>query len=131
MFSIIIEIIIGFIAGIIFGITGIHPTALILIVLDYFKINDYKTISGSILFLNLFPLTIGSVYEFHKHKKIDYTMVLVLSLAIMIGSTIGSYYILNTYNKLSVNLIKLISLFISFITFLYFLYAYITANATE
>lgn len=131
MISIIIELIIGFISGILLGITGIPPNALILIGLDYFKIADYKTILGSILFLNLFPLTIGSVYEFHKHKKINYMMSFILLVAIILGSTLGSYYLLNSYNQLSVKSVKLISLFISFFIFLYFFYAYITTNTRE
>jgi len=30
--------------------------------LDYFKINDYKSILGAVLFLNLFTISLGSVW---------------------------------------------------------------------
>ena len=68
----IIEAIVGLICGVFLGITGILPIGIILIVLDYLNIGDYRTNLGAILFLNLFPYTIGSFYEFYKTKKINY-----------------------------------------------------------
>jgi hypothetical protein len=65
----IIEMVVGLICGVFLGITGIAPTGLIILVLDYFKIDDYITNLGTILFINLFPITIGSVWEFYKAKK--------------------------------------------------------------
>ena len=59
----IIEIIVGMLCGLFLGITGIAPTGLVLLTLDFFNIGDYITNLGTILFLNLFPISIGSVWE--------------------------------------------------------------------
>jgi hypothetical protein len=59
-----IETFLGLLTGGFLGITGIAPTGLLLIAFEYFKIGDYKSNLGTILFLNLFPITAGSVYEF-------------------------------------------------------------------
>ncbi len=85
-----IELILGTICGLFLGITGIAPTGLILLVLDYFGIGNYITNLGTILFLNLFPLTLGSVWEFYKAKQINFKMGLILLVSIIIGSFIGS-----------------------------------------
>ena len=66
MYEYIIQIILGLITGAFLGITGIAPTGIILLVLEFFKIGDYRSNLGAILLLNLFPLTIGSSYEFYK-----------------------------------------------------------------
>ena len=68
----IIEAILGLVSGIFLGITGILPIGIILIALDYLNIGDYISNLGAILFLNLFPVTIGSIYEFYKSKKINF-----------------------------------------------------------
>jgi uncharacterized membrane protein len=64
-----IETLLGLFAGLFLGVTGIAPLGLIVIALELLKIGDYKTNLGSVLFLNLFPISIGSVYEFYKAKK--------------------------------------------------------------
>ena len=48
----IIEAILGLVSGIFLGITGIAPTGLILILLEYFKIGEYKKNLGAILLIN-------------------------------------------------------------------------------
>ena len=74
----IIETILGLAAGLFLGITGIAPTGLVLLILDYFNIGNYITNLGTVLFLNLFPITIGSVWEFYKSDKINYNMGFIL-----------------------------------------------------
>ena len=68
----IIEFILGLISGAFLGVTGIAPTGLILIALELLKIGDYRSSLGAILFLNLFPISLGSVWEFYKAKQIDF-----------------------------------------------------------
>ena len=82
----IIELILGLITGTFLGITGIAPTGLVLLLLEYFKIGEYKSNLGAILLLNLFPLTIGSIYEFYKSKSINYELgfILLFSVALML-----------------------------------------------
>jgi uncharacterized membrane protein YfcA len=119
----IIESIIGLFTGVIMGITGIPSNAFILLIFDFFKIEDYKTIIGTLLFINLFPLTSGSVYEFYKHDKIDYIMGIILLFTTICGSYIGSYILFNT-KVFDVKTIKGITVLISFIIFILFFYSY-------
>ena len=121
----IIEAILGLIAGVFLGITGILPVGLIVIILDYLNIGDYRSNLGAILFINLFPYTIGSVYEFYKTKNINYKLGLILLFSIIIGSYIGSKSVVGAGFKLSIKQIKYISAFIGLtMFFLFFTSAY-------
>ena len=121
----IIEAILGLLSGIFLGITGILPVGLFLIILDYLYIGDYRSNLGAILFLNLFPYTIGSIYEFYKTKKINYRLGLILLFTITIGSYIGSKYVVGAGFKLSIKQIKYISAILALIMcILFFISAY-------
>jgi len=113
MNAIVIETILGLLCGIFLGITGIAPTGLILLALDFLKIGDYKSNLGAILFLNLFPITIGSVFEFYKSNKINYSIGTILLLTIIIGSFIGSRFVVGNKIVLSTKIIKLITAYLS------------------
>ncbi len=117
----IIELLSGLICGIFLGITGIPALGLILLVLDYFKIGDYTSNLGSILFINLFPITIGSITEFYKAGKINYNMGLILLISIIIGSYFGSKLIVGSKFKLSTKTIKYITSALGFVIFVLFL----------
>ena len=117
----IIELILGLITGAFLGITGIAPTSIILILLEYFKIGEYKSNLGAILFLNLFPLTIGSVNEFYKTKNINYELGVILLVSVVIGSYLGSKIIVGTGFKLTIKQIKYITSLLGFIIFVLFL----------
>lgn len=121
MFEYIIELILGLITGAFLGITGIAPTGLVLILLEYFKIGEYKSNLGAILLLNLFPLTIGSVYEFYKAKKINYELGIILLITVILGSYIGSKIVVGSGFKLSVKQIKYITSLLGFVIFILFL----------
>ena len=121
----IIEAILGLVSGIFLGITGILPIGIILIALDYLNIGDYISNLGAILFLNLFPVTIGSIYEFYKSKKINFSLAWILLLSIILGSYIGSKYIVGAGFKLSVKQIKYVSAILALImTIVFFMSAY-------
>jgi hypothetical protein len=62
MREIILEFIFGLLSGLFLGVTGIAPTGLLLLIFEYFKIGDYTSNLGALLFLNLFPISIGSVW---------------------------------------------------------------------
>jgi uncharacterized membrane protein YfcA len=125
----ILEILIGIIVGGLLGITGLAPLGIVLLILDYLKIGDYKTNLGTILFLNLFPLTIGAVYQFWKAKKINFRMGLLLLFGIIIGSLIGSYFVVRKQNPLSIKTLKYISSFIGLVmAILFFQSAYYEKN---
>ena len=117
----IIELVIGLICGLFLGITGLAPTGLVLLALDYFEIGNYITNLGTILFLNLFPITIGSVWEFYKAKKINTSMGLILLFSIICGSFLGSKMVVGEKNKLSTKTIKYITSALGLIIFISFL----------
>jgi uncharacterized membrane protein YfcA len=116
----IIEAILGLISGIFLGVTGILPIGIILIALDYLNIGDYISNLGAILFLNLFPVTVGSIYEFYKSKKINYSLGWILLLSIVLGSYIGSKYVVGAGFKLSVKQIKYVSAILALIMMIVF-----------
>jgi len=126
MNQILIETFLGLITGLFLGITGIPPTGLILIALDYFKIGDYKSNLGAILFLNLFPITIGSVFEFYKSKQINFSLGFIILFSVILGSFIGSKFIAGYKNKtLSTKEIKYITAYLSLFTgFIFLVSAY-------
>ena len=101
MFQYIIELVFGLLSGILMGITGIPGLPLLIMIFDYFKINEYKKILGAILFINLFPISIGSVWEFYKNKQIDFTMGWIVLLSTIIGGFIGSKLVVDNKFKLS------------------------------
>ena len=89
-----ITVILGLLTGAVLGVTGFLPTSMILFVLEYFKIGDYKTNLGTMLFVNLFPVSGGSVVDFYNNKKINFTMGVILTLTIIITSYISSKFAL-------------------------------------
>jgi uncharacterized membrane protein YfcA len=113
-YEILIEIFSGLIIGILFSITGIAPMSIFLLITSFFNIGDYKTNLGTLLFVYLFPITIGSVYEFYKAKKINFKLGFILLFSIIIGSIIASKVILNKENLLSVKTIKYITSAVGF-----------------
>ncbi len=124
-----IETIIGLACGLLLGITGIAPTGIILIILDLLKIGDYKTNLGTILFLNLFPITVGSVYEFYKSKQINFSLGIILLLSIIIGSFIGSKFVVGEKSIFTKKIIKYITAYLSlFIGVIFLFSAYYEKN---
>ena len=105
----IIEAILGVISGVFFGITGILPVGVLLIITDYLNIGDYRSNLGAIMFLNLFPYTITSFYQFYKTNNINYHLGWILLFSIIIGSHIGSKYVVGKGIQLSIKQIKYIS----------------------
>jgi len=124
MNKVFIGTILGILSGYIFGLTGVSVTGFVIILLDYLKIAPYKTIIGTLLFLNLFPLTGGSVYEFYKAKEIDYILGLILVVTVVIGSYLGSQMAVGS-NALSDKSIKYISGAVNvFLAILFFISGY-------
>ena len=105
MIQYIIESILGLVSGLFFGITGTPSIGLILLGLDYFKINDYKTNLGTCLFLYLFPISIGSSWEFYKAGKFDLNLLLLLLTTIIAGSYIGSKFAIEQLSNKSIKYI--------------------------
>jgi len=124
MYQILVESILGLFTGLFLGITGIAPTGIIVLALDYLKIGDYKTNLGTVLFLNLFPISIGSVYQFYKSKQINFSVGFILLLFLMLGGFIGSKFVAGDKNlTFSAKQIKYITAYLSFITGIIFLFS--------
>jgi uncharacterized membrane protein YfcA len=129
MFQYIIELVFGLLSGVLMGITGIPGLPLLILIFDYFKISEYKKLLGAILFVNLFPISIGSVWEFYKNKQIDFTMGWIVLLSTIIGGFIGSKLVVDDKNKLSHKSIKYISgIFAIFTGILFFISAQYEKN---
>jgi len=111
----IIEIIAGLLVGILLSITGLPLTPLALLLFEYLNLGEYKKMLGAILFLNLFPITIASVYEFYKKKSIDFNMGFILLICIIIGGYFGSKLMLDQRYKLSEKTAKYITSLMGFI----------------
>jgi uncharacterized membrane protein YfcA len=125
----IIELILGLLAGLFSGITGILPVGLLLIIFDFFKIGDYKSNLGAIALLNLFPISIGSFWEFFKVDKINYSMGLILIASIVTGGYFGTKIILDERINLSKKTIKYITSVLGFtIGILFLISAYYEKN---
>jgi uncharacterized membrane protein YfcA len=122
MYQFLVESILGLFTGLFLGITGIAPTGIVLLALDYLKIGDYKTNLGTVLFLNLFPISIGSVYEFYKYKQINFSVGFILLVSLMLGGFIGSKFVAGDKKlTFSTKQIKYITAYLSFITGIIFL----------
>jgi uncharacterized membrane protein YfcA len=121
MYQFVIKTVLGLITGLFLGITGILPIGLLLIALDILKIGDYKSNLGAILFLNLFPITIGSIFDFYKANQINFSLGVILLASITFGSFIGSKYVVGEKKVFSVRDIKYITAYLSIFVGIVFL----------
>jgi uncharacterized membrane protein YfcA len=115
MLNMIFICLIGIILGLISGSTGNLFTGFAVVLFKYLSVGDYKTILGTVIYVLLFPLTIGSVWEFYKAKKINFLVGNITLISLIIGSFFGSKLVLNDNYKLSEKSIKYISAFFSFL----------------
>ena len=116
-----IEFIIGIISGVVLGVTGISSTGLIILAIDSLGIYDYKSIVGTILFISLFPISIGAAWEFNKAKKMNLDMGYVLLFSIILGGLIGSKFVFNKDIRLSNKSMKLATSTLGFVMGILFL----------
>jgi len=123
MFDFLVYIICGFFSGFCMGTTTFNPITIILLILDALKIGDYKKNEGSIMLLNVFPITIGSTYTFYKKNLIDYPLAITLIITVTLGSYLGSFLVTNKKNALTDKQIKYFTGFVSLIFGIIFLIA--------
>jgi uncharacterized membrane protein YfcA len=123
MYQYIIEFLLGLFAGGFLGVTGIAPMGLLLIVFELLGIGDYKSNLGTVIFLNLFPISIGSVYEFWKAKKINFTMGFILLASVILGSYLSSKLVVRKEKPLSTKTIKYITAYLGLLISTVFFYA--------
>ena len=121
MYQFVIKTVLGLITGLFLGITGILPIGLLLIALDILKIGDYKSNLGAIIFFNLFPITIGSFFDFYKANQINFSLGVILLASVTFGSFIGSKYVVGEKIVFSVRDIKYITAYLSIFVGIVFL----------
>ena len=125
MFNTIFIILIGLLSGILLGLTGILPLGFFILLLKYLDVGDYKTILGTVLYVIVFPLSIGSALEFYKAKKINFFVGNILLITMIIGSFLGSKLVLDERFQLTEKKIKYISAIMTFVaSILFFINAY-------
>jgi uncharacterized membrane protein YfcA len=112
MLELFIYIIFGLVSGFALGTTSFNPVGLILLALNVLGIGDYKSNLGSLMILNLFPITIGSVYEFYKANKINWLLAITLIISVTLGSYFGSKLVTNKKYSLSDKTIKYFTAYI-------------------
>jgi len=125
MFNIILICLIGLVSGLLLGLTGILPLGFFIILFKYLNVGDYKTILGTVLYVLLFPLTFGSIWEFYTAKKVNFFVGNILIITMIIGSYFGSKLVLDGRFKLTEKTIKYITAAITFIfSIVFFITAY-------
>lgn len=117
----IIELLLGLVAGIFSGITGIMPAGVLLLAFDLLNIGTYKSNLGAIALLNLFPISLGSFFNFYKTKNINYSMGIILLFSIIIGGYLGSKLVVDKKFELSKKTIKYITSILGFVICISFL----------
>ena len=123
MNELLIKSTLGLIYGLFLGTTGIAPTSLVLLLLDLCKFGDYKSNLGAILFINLFPLSTGSFYEFYKVKQVDFSLAYILLITAIIGSFMGSKLVAGEKALITTKVIKYITAYLSLFIGVAFLYS--------
>lgn len=125
MFNIILICLIGLISGLLLGLTGILPLGFFVLFLKYLNVGDYKTVLGTVLYVFLFPISVGSVFEFYKAKKINFFIGNILLITLIIGSYISSKFLLEEQFKITEKTIKYISCVMTFLaSIVFFIDAY-------
>jgi uncharacterized membrane protein YfcA len=120
--NIIITSLLGLFGGFLSGFTGLATTGIILVGLSISHvITDYKTLLGTLLYVIAFPLSIGSLWEFYKQKKINFLLGNIIVVTMIIGSFMGTKVILSKNYNISTKFIKYLSGIISVIIGIYFL----------
>src|SRR6218665_1456198 len=88
--QIIILLLIGLAAGILSGLAGVGGGIIIIPCLIYFLGFSQKMAQGTSLGILLLPVGILGVLQFYKQGYIDMRVVLIISLAFIIGGYFGS-----------------------------------------
>lgn len=124
MLDILITIALGVTSGIFTGFTGIGSSGIILAGLSLTKVlKDYKTIMGTMLYILMFPVTLGSTWEFYKVNKINFLIGNVLLVSSVIGTFLGSRIALNEDLKISEKTIRYVTSAVALSIGSYFFYS--------
>lgn len=89
-FTVIMLIIIGLAAGTLAGLVGVGGGVIIIPALVYIMGFDQKEAQGTSLGILLLPVGIFAVINYYKQGFIDLKVVLIISLAFIVGGFLGS-----------------------------------------
>ena len=113
MYTFIILIIIGLVAGFISGLIGIGGGVLIVPALVMLLGYSQKAAQGTSLGILLLPVGILAVYKYYQHGYINPGSVLIMAGAFLVGSLLGSQVAMNWSDLLVKKAFALILLLIS------------------
>jgi uncharacterized membrane protein YfcA len=88
--TIIILILVGVAAGVLSGMVGVGGGIIIVPALVYFLAFSQQKAQGTSLGILLLPVGILAVMQYYKHGHVDVKVVLIVSLAFILGSFFGS-----------------------------------------
>ncbi|NDA62008.1 MAG: sulfite exporter TauE/SafE family protein [Chitinophagia bacterium] len=113
MYTFIILIIIGLVAGFISGLIGIGGGVFIVPALVMLLGYSQKAAQGTSLGILLLPVGILAVYKYYQHGYINPGSVLIMAGAFLVGSLLGSQVAMNWSDQLVKKAFALILLLIS------------------
>ena len=88
--TIIILVIIGIVAGMLSGLIGVGGGIIIVPALVFFLAFSQKQAQGTSLGILLLPVGILAVMQYYKHGQVDVKVVLIVSMAFVVGGFFGS-----------------------------------------
>ncbi|MBU3743629.1 MAG: sulfite exporter TauE/SafE family protein [Sediminibacterium sp.] len=113
MYTFIVLIIIGLVAGFISGLIGIGGGVFIVPALVMLLGYSQKAAQGTSLGILLLPVGILAVYKYYQHGYINPSSVLIMAGAFLVGSILGSQLAMNWSDQLVKKAFALILLLIS------------------
>lgn len=81
---------IGLIAGYMSGLIGIGGGIVIMPLLIYVVSMNQKLAQGTTLFMFMMPISILSVYNYHKAGYVDFKTAAIMAITFLVGSYFGS-----------------------------------------
>jgi uncharacterized membrane protein YfcA len=87
---ILILILIGLLSGALSGMVGVGGGIIIVPALVYFLAFSQKEAQGTSLGIMLLPVGILGVIQYYKEGQVDWRVVLIVSLAFLVGAFLGS-----------------------------------------
>jgi uncharacterized membrane protein YfcA len=114
IYSIVITIIIGTIAGLIAGFAGTTTADTILPGLLLFGlVPDFKTAAGTTLLAILPPLSIGAVIEYYRKGNVDVPLAIILMIVASLTTFLGARFSHMVSDALQKRVLAIYLLFVS------------------
>jgi uncharacterized membrane protein YfcA len=99
MNTVLLLLAIGLMAGFLSGLIGIGGGIIIMPLLLYLVNMNQKTAQGTTLFLFMLPISVLSVYNYHKAGYVDFKTAAIMAITFLVGSYFGSKIAINIDTK--------------------------------